>query len=133
MDGAKVLLDTSIVIEILRNNQAIAQSIVNIGWGNCCISEITVVELLYGAECSKNAEQNIKTVKSIIKSFKVIPFKKCIKHFCKEKARLKNIGKMIDDNDLYIGTTAVSLGIKAFTLNKKHFERIKDLDLYPIP
>ena len=31
-----------------------------VGWENCYISEMTVAELLYGAECSNAVEDNIK-------------------------------------------------------------------------
>lgn len=56
----------------------------------------------------------------------------CINYFCKEKARLTKIGKLIDDNDLYIGTTAVAVNMPIYTYNIKHFSRIEGLKLYEI-
>ena len=32
-------------------------------WENCCISEVTVIELFYGAECSKAVEANKQEVR----------------------------------------------------------------------
>ncbi|MBQ3691540.1 MAG: PIN domain-containing protein [Bacteroidales bacterium] len=127
-----VLLDTCVLVEILHKNQNVKQIITDIGWENCYISDITVVELLFGAEVSQNPQKNLPIVKSLLKSFAIIPFSVCINYFCKEKARLSKIGKLIDDNDLYIGTTAVAVNMPIYTYNVKHFSRIEGLKLYDI-
>ena len=42
-------------------------------WENCCISEITVIELFYGAECSKAVEANKQEVRQLCADLEVIP------------------------------------------------------------
>lgn len=49
----KYLLDSNICIHLLRNRAEVVEAISKVGWNNCCISELTVVELYYGAECSQ--------------------------------------------------------------------------------
>ena len=126
----KVLLDTCVLIEILHKNQKARQDLENIGWENCCISDITVVELIFGAEYSKNPQKNLPLVNDLIKTFTIIPFSICINLFCKEKVRLFRLGTPIEDNDLYIGTTAVTADMQLFTYNTKHFSRIEGIKLY---
>lgn len=44
-----------------------------VGWRNCCISEITVAELLYGAECSNNVDNTKKEVLSFCADIEIVP------------------------------------------------------------
>lgn len=48
----RYLLDTNICVFIMRGKHNLDKKLLDIGIENCCISEITVAELLYGAECS---------------------------------------------------------------------------------
>ena len=43
------LLDTNVVIEMLRGNRAVIEKIYSVGIANCCISEMSIAELYYGA------------------------------------------------------------------------------------
>ena len=65
----------------------------------------------------------------LIDSLEVIPFGVCIDAFCHQKARLRRLGQMIEDSDLYIGCTALALGIPLATENVKHMERIEGLKI----
>lgn len=42
----RYLLDTNVCVFFLRKRFGVAQRIAAVGWSNCCISEITVAELL---------------------------------------------------------------------------------------
>ena len=129
MGQPKILLDSNILIHILHRNESVRKNIERVGWENCCISEITVVELLYGAECSEHPEENRRLSQGLIESLSVIPFGACIQEFCKQKARLRRVGKLIEDSDLYIGCTALALGIPLATENVKHLRRIEGLQV----
>lgn len=50
----KYLLDTNVIIEVLRGNSEMITKIESVGLENCCISEITLAELFYGAVRSNN-------------------------------------------------------------------------------
>ena len=123
----KYLLDSNICIHFLRNRMEVVDAISRVGWNNCCISELTVVELYYGAECSKNPETNRLMIDSFIADVEVLPFSFCIKEFCRQKARLRSLGQMIEDFDLFIGSMAIAMKYTLVTENTKHLSRLEGL------
>lgn len=123
----KYLLDSNICIHLLRNRKEIVDAIAQVGWEMCCISELTVVELYYGAECSNNPELNKKEIKSFIHDIEVLPFSSCVEEFCRQKARLRSMGMLIEDFDLFIGSTAVAKGYTLVTENVKHLSRLQGI------
>ena len=126
---AKYILDSNICIHLLRNRTEVVEAIGRIGWNNCCISELTVVKLYYGTECSNNPSKNRSVVDSFLSDMEVVPFSLCINEFCKQKARLRALGTLIEDFDLFIGSTAVALGYVLVTENVKHLSRLDGISL----
>ncbi len=58
------LLDTNICIHYFKGQFGLQEKIKNIGFNNFAISEITLAELIYGAEKSQRKSQNIKVVEN---------------------------------------------------------------------
>lgn len=85
--SSRYLLDSNICIHLLHNRPEVINAIERVKWKNCCITELTVVELYYGAECSNNPKKNKGVVNSLIKDLDILPFKVCIDEFCSQKAR----------------------------------------------
>ena len=54
----KYLLDTNICIHFLKGEYQLDTKIKSIGFNNCFISEITVLELLFGVENSNKNKKN---------------------------------------------------------------------------
>lgn len=125
----KYLLDSNIFIHILRKRPEVRIQIEKAGWENCCIAEPSIVELLYGAECSSSPVKNVALVEELISHVDIIPFNICIREFSKQKARLRRLGTPIEDYDLFIGSTAVALGYTLVSENTKHLSRIEGIDL----
>lgn len=100
-----------------------------VGWHNCCISEITIAELLYGAECSNCAEENKKAVLSFCADIEVIPIAIALSEYASQKAKLRKSGTLIDDLDLLIGSTAVAIDCIMVTENVKHLNRIDNIQI----
>lgn len=125
----RYLLDSNICIHLLRNRPEVVNNIRSVGWANCCISEMTVVELLYGAECSQQRERNIIEVEDFVKSLTVLPLSSCIREFCHQKARLRKTGNLIEDFDLFIGSTAVANNCIMVSENLKHLSHIEGIVL----
>ena len=48
------LLDTNICIALLRGNRDVAQKLIDLGEGRCCLSVITLYELMFGAYYSRH-------------------------------------------------------------------------------
>lgn len=129
MAQQKYLLDSNICIHLMRMNAGVVNKIRQVGWNNCCISEMTVVELYYGAECSQQRDKNMVEVQDFINSITVHPLSSCIREFCSQKAKLRREGKMIEDYDLFIGCTAVSNNCIMVTENTKHLSRIQGITI----
>lgn len=100
-----------------------------VGWQNCCISEMTVAELLYGAECSSEVEENKKAVLSFCADIEIVPVGLALSEYAYQKAKLRRKGTLIDDLDLLIGSTAVAADCIMVTENVKHLNRIEHIQI----
>jgi tRNA(fMet)-specific endonuclease VapC len=124
------LLDTSICVFFLRGKFDLNNHIKAKGLENCFVSEITVVELRYGAENSDNPTKSHKAVDAFLAGLSIIPIFGSIRRYAKEKVRLKNIGKpMHDEFDLLIGVTAIENKLTLVTDNSKDFERLSGIKI----
>ncbi len=123
------LLDTNICIHYFKGQFGIKERIERIGFEHCAISEITLAELIYGAEKSQRTEKNMKVVESFTDKIEILPLLGSLKIYGKEKARLKTIGRPIGDLDLFIGATAIVNNMIMVTRNVREFERIKGIAL----
>ena len=128
MEG-KYLLDSNICIHLLRGNESVCNAIAKVGWDNCYISELTIVELYYGAECSVHRDRNVAEVEAFIADLNVIPLSSHIKEFCSQKAAMRRSGTMIEDFDLFIGTAAKVAGCVLVTENVKHMSHIEGIEI----
>lgn len=126
----RYLLDTNICVFFLRGKLNLDEIIKEKGRENCFISEITVVELRYGAENSDNPLKSHKSVDAFVSGLSIIPIFGSIKLYAKEKVRLRKIGKpMHDEFDLLIGVTAIENELTLVTDNIKDFERLDNIKI----
>ncbi|MFZ4590466.1 MAG: type II toxin-antitoxin system VapC family toxin [Ignavibacteria bacterium] len=125
----KYLLDTDICIYFLKGMYGLNDKIVSVGIDNCFISEITVAELKFGAANSEKIKQNKDTVENFISLFSVIPVLDSLDIYASEKTRLKKTGKLVDDFDLLIGSTAITNDLILVTNNKEHFSRLNNIKI----
>ena len=126
----RYLLDTNICVYFLRGKLKLDEIIKEKGRENCYISEITVVELLYGAENSENPTKSHKSVDAFLSGITIIPIYGSIKRYAKEKAGLRKIGKpKHDEFDLLIGVTAIENKLTLVTDNFKDFERLDGIKI----
>ncbi|GAB6012321.1 type II toxin-antitoxin system VapC family toxin [Viscerimonas tarda] len=123
----KYLLDTNICVFFLRGKFNIDKIIKQKGLKNCNISEITVAELLYGAECDTNVEENKKRVNEFVRKMNVIPIFNVLSVYAKEKKTLRQTGNIIDDFDILIGATAIASNMILVTDNEKHLSRLSNI------
>ncbi len=125
----KYLLDTNICIYFFKGKFDLDAKIAQIGIENCAISEITLAELLFGAENSAYPEKNLAIVEKFVEYISIIPILDAIPLYAKEKVRLRKSGKMISDFDLFIGCTAVVNDLIMVTDNIREFERIDNITI----
>lgn len=123
------LLDTNICVHFFRGKFGVTERFEAAKAENCAISEITLAELVYGAENSGNPGKNHKLIEQLLELVTVIPIYDSIKSYGKEKARLRRAGNMISDLDLFIGCTATQNDLIMVTENTREFERISEIKL----
>ncbi len=121
------LLDTNICIHYFKGQFGIKERIEKIGFENFAISEITLAELIYGAEKSQQTEKNMNVVENFAEKIEIMPIFSSLKIYGKEKARLRSIGKIIGDLDLFIGSTAIVNDMIMVTRNTREFERLNGI------
>ncbi|MEM7656259.1 MAG: type II toxin-antitoxin system VapC family toxin [Bacteroidota bacterium] len=123
----KYLLDTDICIYYLKGLHNIDQRIKSAGLSTCCISEITVAELKFGAANSAQRDKNVQVIQAFIDLIQVIPIYDCLDFYADEKSRLRKNGTPLDEFDLIIGSCAVYYEMILVTNNEKHFSRINGI------
>jgi tRNA(fMet)-specific endonuclease VapC len=123
------LLDTNICIFYMRGKYELDKKLETIGFENCYISEITIAELKYGAECSNRVVENLQLIKEFSEEINVLPIFDTFDMYAKEKARLRKAGMLVDDFDLLIGVSAVVNQLTLVTDNTKHFDRMTNIKI----
>ncbi len=125
----KYLLDTNICIHFFRGDFNLIDKIEKVGLENCAISEITLAELVFGAENSKFPEKNFQLIETLSEQVAILPILGGIREYGKQKVQLRKKGTMISDFDLLIGTTALANDLIMVTENMKEFNRIEKIEL----
>lgn len=125
----RYLLDTSIVAFMFRGKYGIGQKLSELGAEQCCVSDVTVAELTYGAYHSDRVQQNLAMIERFCQLVTVVPFASGVDEYGRQKDCLVRKGTMIEDFDLFIGCTAVANGMIMVTDNVKHFSRIEGIQL----
>jgi tRNA(fMet)-specific endonuclease VapC len=86
--------------------------------------------MIFGVYNSQFPEKNLSSLHALVDNFKILEFsKQAATIYGKVKAQLKSQGKLISDNDLLIGSHALSLKLPLITNNNKEYSRITGLVL----
>jgi tRNA(fMet)-specific endonuclease VapC len=125
----KYLLDSNICIHFFKGKYGLIDKLLEIGIENCAISEITLAELVFGAENSSNPNKNHNLIDQFVDQLTILPIYDSIYFYGKEKARLRKNGTPISDFDLLIGSTAVEKDLVMVTENVREFERISNIKI----
>lgn len=124
----KFLLDTNICIFTLKNKPQSVREAFNRHHGQLCISSVTLMELIYGAEKSSAPESNLSVVEGFAARLEVLPYDtNAAAHTGQLRAELAEAGKPIGPYDQMIAGHARSLGLIVVTNNLREFERVPGL------
>ncbi len=94
------------------------------------MSAITHGELLYGAKKSNNAEKAEDLVHQLCDYIPPLPLSsKVPEYYAAIRAELERQGKTIGNNDLWIASHCLELGIILVTNNEKEFSRLNELKI----
>ena len=122
-----ILLDSSILIELFRKQDKSKTLFYKLSQTSdeLCISSITHYEIGIG-----NRKSHSEYWDSLCENLRILPFDKaCSNSAISIYLELLKANKMIDLADILIGATAVTYSIPIATLNVKHFDRIKGLEI----
>lgn len=126
----KYLLDTNIVIYVLKRRPKEVLAMFNANASRMAISSITLSELFYGAEKSLNTDKNLEAVEEFVSHLDVLPYDaKASQHYGQIKAALEKKGQIIGENDIHIAAHARSHGLILASNNVREFKRVPNLVL----
>ena len=124
----KYMLDTNIVIFTMKNKPASVREMFKKHNGRMCISSITYMELVYGAERSSNPERNLTSLEGFVARMDVLPLDdSAAAHAGQIRAELARLGMPIGPYDQLIAGHARSQGLVLVTNNEKEFARVPGL------
>lgn len=126
----RYLLDTNIVIYVIKNKPLSALHLFNEHAGHMAISSLTLAELLHGAEKSNAPARSLAVVEDFCTRLEVLPYgPKAAQHYGTIRSALEKRGEPIGVNDLHIAAHARSEGLTLATNNLREFERVEALQL----
>jgi tRNA(fMet)-specific endonuclease VapC len=121
----KYMLDTNIVIYTMKNKPQSVREAFKKHYGQMCISSVSYMELVYGAERSSNPESNLRNLEGFIARMDVLPYAEAAAvHTGQIRAELTKKGTPIGPYDQMIAGHARSMGLILVTNNTKEFERV---------
>ena len=124
------MLDTNIVIYILKRRPLEILSTFNANANRMAISSITLAELTHGAEKSDRVTENLEVIDNFCSRLEVLPYgEKAAQHYGAIRAVLEKLGQPIGVNDIHIAGHARSEGLALVTNNVSEFERVPGLEL----
>jgi tRNA(fMet)-specific endonuclease VapC len=124
----RFMLDTNICIFTIKNKPARVREAFNLHHGQLCISTVTLMELIYGAEKSLAPEKNLAVVEGFAARLDVLPYSvKAAAHTGMIRAELARAGTPIGPYDQMIAGHARSEGLVVVTNNLKEFDRVAGL------
>jgi len=126
METDLILVDTNIIIEVLRNNGEIIEVISSTGIERMAVSCITVMELYYGAL----NKADLRRIKKYIEAFEILQIDHEISQLgiglIEKYAKSHNLNLP----DALIAATSITYGLELYTLNLKDFRYIEGLTLW---
>ncbi len=125
----RYLLDTNICIYAIKKKPAkVLERLTSLDPEEVGVSSITVAELEYGVEKSRNPQKNREALINFLAPLTVLPFDdKAASHYGDIRAHLEKKGTPIGCMDLLIAAHARSLSLILVTNNEMEFSRVPGL------
>ena len=124
----KYMLDTNICIFTIKNRPQQVRDAFNRSHDQLCISSVSLMELIYGAEKSASPEKNLSVVEGFVARLEVLPYDGlAASHTGQLRAELARSGTPISPYDQLIAGHARSRGLIIVTNNRREFDRVPGL------
>ena len=122
-----ILLDTNILIEVLKNNRKIVEFLNSLD-GDFAISSVTMMELYYGA--FNKAE--VRMLERFFAHFEIVHIDEEISQIATNLIKTYAKSHNLTIPDSLIAATAIKQECYLLTLNKKDFRYIEKLNLLEV-
>ncbi len=129
----RYLVDTDWVIDHLHGRARVVKRLEELAPGGIGLSILSLAELYEGVYSSTAPQDNERALQDFLGGVDVLTLDDGIcRIFAQERGRLRAAGMLIGDLDLLIGATALHHGLTLLTNNRRHFERLTDLDIVSV-
>ncbi len=132
MEAVKAIIDTDLLIDLLRNKKEAVELVTVLEKTNflLCTTAINIFELHHGAHKSKDAEKNLQAIKKVIRRLVILP----LTSMSAQKAghiyaELEKRGQPIGLRDTFIAAIALTKECSVATRNVEHFKKISNLKI----
>ncbi|MFT4189781.1 MAG: type II toxin-antitoxin system VapC family toxin [Aeromicrobium sp.] len=124
----RYLLDTNILIFLLRRRDEVLRPRLVANEGRLAVSTVSVMELFYGVERSRDPRQARLGVESLLAQVDVLDMDaRAAEHAAEIRAGLASAGTSIGSYDVLIAGHARSAGLTVVTNNRREFDRVPGL------
>lgn len=132
METVKTVIDTDLLIDLLRNQRQVAAFIKELEDKNTILATTTVniFELHYGAHKSQSSGKNLEAINTLVTRLSILPLTaKDAKKAGHIYATLEQQGQPIGLRDTFIAAIALTRDYSITTRNQQHFNRIPGLSV----
>ena len=132
METVKIVIDTDLLIDLLRNQKQATAFITKLEEKNYVLATtaINVFELHHGAHKSLESERNLQAINVLVSRLSILPLtSKGAQKAGHIYAQLECQGQPIGLRDTFIAAIAITRGCSVATRNQAHFSRISGLEI----
>lgn len=136
MEITRVVIDTDILIDLLRNVKEVVDFIGEMERKRCLLATtiINAFELFLGAYKSKKREKNLASTKTLLRRLIILKMGLTSAESAgRIHSELEANGQPIGLRDAMIAAIALTNGYSLFTGNIQHFKKVEGLNLIPAP
>jgi tRNA(fMet)-specific endonuclease VapC len=129
---SRYLVDTDWIINALRGQRQANETLVALAPEGLAVSYISYAELVQGAYYAEDSARAIHILEAFLEGKELLPLSlEIMQRFGILRGQLQQQGTPIGELDLFIGATALEHDLIVLTRNRRHFERIPGVELYP--
>ena len=129
----RYLIDTDWVIDHMHHVAGVSHRLEELAPRGIGISVVSLAEIYEGVFYSTDPDGNERALRLLLAEFDVLPLDdEVCRIFARERGRLRAAGTLVGDMDLLIGATAIRHGLTILTNNRRHFSRLRGLDIISV-
>ena len=136
MEATRTVIDTDILIDLLRNVKKVVAFLTEIEESRSLLSTtaINAFELYHGAHKSREREQNLLATRKLLNRLILLPLGLTSAETAgRIYAQLETKGQPIGLRDALIGAITLTKGYTIVTRNVEHFQKITGLTVITAP